>query len=126
MEDLITAVTKIKPSIFGWEKRRAEAKKAREKEEEKEIEKPPDQASTPPPPQMEHLPTPPVEQVIVPIYTPPPPPPPLIKPTAEDIAIMTIAQLEEACRQFGLKPYGKKNVLQDRLNDFLNEDIGGN
>jgi hypothetical protein len=38
---------------------------------------------------------------------------------------MTIAQLEEACREFGLKPYGKKNKLQDRLMDYLKENNGG-
>jgi transitional endoplasmic reticulum ATPase len=125
MEDLLRSIYKIKPAVSEWEKRKAHSKERRDLEMErakkdKEISQTPVQTERrqPPPPPMVQAPPPPV-------YTPPPPPPPRISPSAEDIAIMTIAQLEEACREFGLKPYGKKNILQDRLTDYLKDNNGG-
>jgi hypothetical protein len=57
----------------------------------------------------------------VPEKPPPPPPPPPLMLTDEDIAIMTISQLENECKRLGLKPYGKKVILQERLQNYLNE-----
>ncbi|UCE74057.1 MAG: AAA family ATPase [Methanomassiliicoccales archaeon] len=114
MEDLMKAIKKTKPSVFEWEKRLSEAQEA---------------AKPPPPPPETPISKPISEPVKVkpPASEPPkpPPPPPEIIPSAEDIAMMTIAQLEEACRQFGLKPYGKKAVLKERLGDYLNKNNGG-
>jgi hypothetical protein len=124
MEDLKKAISRIKPTVSEWEKRRSHSKERRELElqnlkRDKDIAAEPlSQKVLPPPP-------PPQVTALPPAYAPPPPPPPKITPSAEDIAIMTIAQLEEACREFGLKPYGKKNKLQDRLKDYLKENNGG-
>jgi SpoVK/Ycf46/Vps4 family AAA+-type ATPase len=120
MKDLMNAVKKTKPSVFMWEKRLEEAKKAKE---------PP--APQPEPPKVPLSPQPlePVQppQPVAPVrLPPPPPPPPPVMPTAEDIAMMTIAQMEDVCKQFGLKPFGKKAVLQKRLQEFINKDNGGN
>jgi SpoVK/Ycf46/Vps4 family AAA+-type ATPase len=131
MKDIMKVISKTKPSVYEWEKRKAEAKAAKEKEEAKEMEevkeKEEPQAQIPPslPKVLEHPPAPPNIPTPPPIYSPPPPPPPAL-PTAEDIAMMTIAQLEDTCKQFGLKPYGKKNILQARLKEYIDKDNGGN
>ncbi len=103
MEHLQNAIKKVRPSVSEWEERIKES----------EVKEVPVQEVPPP------APMPPEPPAIPRIVLPPPPPPPNVMPAAEDIAIMTIAQLEDVCREFGLKPYGKKIVLQERLHDYL-------
>jgi SpoVK/Ycf46/Vps4 family AAA+-type ATPase len=103
MSHLMNAVQKIKPSIKDWEERIKKAKS------EPEVQAPIAQA-----------PAAPIPPEKVPEKPPPPPPPPLML-TDEDIAIMTISQLENECKRLGLKPYGKKAILQERLQNYLNE-----
>jgi SpoVK/Ycf46/Vps4 family AAA+-type ATPase len=117
MEDMQNALDKVNPSILEWEMR---------KEEETQAMLPP-----PPPPQARPMPLPPpppseIRTLERPPYSPQPPTPPSYDmPTAEDIAMMTITQLENECKRFGLKPYGKKNKLQERLEEYLKENNGG-
>jgi transitional endoplasmic reticulum ATPase len=104
MSHLMNAVQKIKPSIKEWKER---MKKASPEPDTQAPDVPASIAPQPP----EKLPEKP----------PPPPPPPPFMLTDEDIAIMTISQLENECKRLGLKPYGKKVILQERLQNYLNE-----
>jgi SpoVK/Ycf46/Vps4 family AAA+-type ATPase len=108
MDHLCDAIKKISPSVKEWEDRIKNAEP-----------KPEPPAPVSPPPTIPWQQTRP--QVVAP---PPPPPPPAVTLSDEDIAVMTIAQLENECRLHGLKPYGKKAVLQDRLQEYL-EGKGG-
>lgn len=104
MSHLMNAVQKIKPSIKDWEERIKKAKT------EPDVPAPVAQApAAPMPPEK------------VPEKPPPPPPPPPVMLSDEDIAIMTISQLENECKRLGLKPYGKKAILQERLQNYLIE-----
>jgi SpoVK/Ycf46/Vps4 family AAA+-type ATPase len=103
MDHLCDAIKKIRPSVKEWEER---IKKQESKPET------PQPVSPPPSVSWQQ----PIPQVAAP---PPPPPPPAVTLSDEDIAVMTIAQLENECRLHGLKPYGKKALLQERLQKFL-------
>ncbi|MEE9150764.1 MAG: AAA family ATPase, partial [Thermoplasmata archaeon] len=116
MEDLMNVIKKTEPSVFQWEERIKEAEEA--KEPPAPIPEAPKVALSPPPSESSQ----PEASARLP---PPPPPPPPVMPSAEDIAMMTIAQMEDVCKQIGLKPFGKKAVLQKRLQEFINKDNGG-
>ncbi|UCG68986.1 MAG: AAA family ATPase [Thermoplasmata archaeon] len=110
MEHLLNAIKKVTPSVAEWEKRMKEAAESEVIEAPKPI-APPLEPEVP----IVLKPHPkPFDS-----FPPPPPPPPQKVPTDEDIAMMTIAQLENECKRLGLKPYGKKVVLQERLQDYL-------
>jgi transitional endoplasmic reticulum ATPase len=119
MNDLRNAMDKVNPSVLEWEMRKDEAAK-------EELPPPP-----PPIPQTKPMPLPPpppseIGTLERPHYgSPQPSPQPYDMPTAEDIAMMTITQLENECKRFGLKPYGKKNKLQERLEKYIKENNGG-
>ncbi|UCE39195.1 MAG: AAA family ATPase [Thermoplasmata archaeon] len=117
MSHLQSALKKVKPSVIEWEEN---IKKA----ELKSVPLPP-LPQTPlqaPPPQAPNVQKPLERPPQTP--APPPPPPPSVMLTDEDIAIMTISQLENECKSHGLKPYGKKVVLQKRLSNFIKEHRG--
>jgi transitional endoplasmic reticulum ATPase len=105
MDHLLAAVKKVKPSVSEWEER---IKKSQETPQIQEPEAP------------EPIPPVPVSKPQI-VMLPPPPPPPELTLTDEDIAMMTISQLEDQCKQLGLKPFGKKAVLKERLHEYLDK-----